>query len=183
MGFRRINEGEAIVAAFHSIHIYEVQGFTVDEGTVLVTHGAIFETPYAVAVGTSVNQLSRALVGDNFEDDEAGWVKEHRCTPPFVLVHFGPTSQHSCTSGHVKEEESALVTLDSFDTAKIELRSLESRVLPSLVTALTCAFSSTENHIRFRALSREVFGLTPDNAVLHDVRFELKGSAYVFSFN
>jgi hypothetical protein len=179
IGFRRIDEGELIVAAFHSIHVYEVQGFTVDKETVLVTHGAISGTAYTVAVGSSVNQLSRALVGDDLVADEVAWVKEHWCIPPYVLVHFGPTSQHSCGSGHIKEEESTLVTFDSFASAKAELRSLESRVLPSLVTALTCAFSSSENHIRFQAVSREVFGITPDGVVLHDIRFELKASAYV----
>lgn len=179
MGFRRIAEGELIVAAFHSLHVYEAQGFTVDQATALSARGAVSGTVYTVAVGSSVNELSRALVADDFAADDVAWAKEHRCTPPYVLVHFGPTAQHSCVSGHIKEEGSSLTTFDSFAAAKVELRSIESRVLPSLVTALTCAFSSLENHVRFRAVSREVFGLTPDGVVLHDVRLEAKASAYV----
>src|SRR5207253_2980240 len=122
---------------------------------------------------------ARALVADDFTDDEQAWAREHQCTPPYVIVHFGPTAQHSCTEGHVKYEQSRLEKFDAFPLAKEELRSTENKVLPSLITALSCAFSSPEDRVRFRAVARTVFGLTPTGAILHDVQFELTGSGYV----
>jgi hypothetical protein len=179
MGFRRIAEGEQIVAAFHSLHVYEVQGFTVNDHTLVSTRAEVSGAACSIAVGSSVNELAKALVADNFADDEEAWAKEHRCTPPYVVVHFGPTVQHSCAEGHVKEEQSGLATFDAFPLAKEELRSIENKVLPSLITALNCVFSSPESHARFRAVDRTVFGLTPEGATLHDLRFEFKASGYV----
>src|SRR5690349_15312342 len=120
IGFRQFAEGEVVVAAFHSIHVYYVQGFTVDQGTVLSSQAHVSGTAYTVAAGSSVNELTQRLLGNDLVNDEAAWAKEQRCTPPYVIIKFGPTAQHSCARGHIQRDESSLTTYDCFAEAKEE---------------------------------------------------------------
>jgi hypothetical protein len=135
---------------------------------------------YTGALGKRVNALALALSShDRFTDDEEAWAKEQKCTPPYVLVQFGPSKQHSCTGGHIKDEGPSLTTYDCFSSARDELRANETKVLPSLISALTCRFgSAVDTPVRFRPIDKEFFGLTTGNRVLHDIRFESKISAY-----
>jgi hypothetical protein len=143
MGFRELAEGEQVVAAFYSVHVYGVQGLTVDDDTVLPFQGEVSGAGYTGALGKRVNALALALSShDRFTDDEEAWAKEQKCTPPYVLVQFGPSKQHSCTGGHIKDEGPSLTTYDCFSSARDELRANETKVLPSLISALTCRFGS-----------------------------------------
>ena len=141
MGFKPIPAGETIEAEFHSLHVFEVRGFTVKDGGVVSHSASVSGTDYTLAVGGSVNDVYRSIVGDIFTQDEEAWAKEHGCTPPYAVVHFGPTSRHAVTQGHAKPEGGGIVTYDLFGAAKKELRRLE-EALPSIEMALVCAFSS-----------------------------------------
>ncbi len=179
MGFRPIGENESITAVFHSLHVYEVQGFTMSNESLINFGGHISEFSYEVAVGNNVNELSKILVGDDLAEDEAAWLKENQSTPPYVIIHIGPTSKHSCATGHIKMEGSNITTFETFTAAKAELKNIEQKVLPSVIAALTCSFNADDNHVKFRQLSREVFGLTPTGSVVHDVRIDFNASGYV----
>lgn len=178
LGFRQIGGNATISAAFHSIHIYEVQGFTVDEEALSSMKGMISGASYEVAVGSSINETCRKLLDDDLADDETAWEKEHRCTPPYVLIHFGPTRPYSCTKGQIDEEKSTITTFDCFIEAREELRAVEAKVLPSLVSSLTCAFGSSDKYVRFRAVAKEVFGVTSNGTVVHDIWFVMNASGY-----
>lgn len=181
MGFRRIAEGEHIVASFYSVYVYEVQGFTVDDNPILQFRGQVSGTGYEIALGTSMNKLTQALAlsDDQFTDDEQAWATANKCTPPYILIQIGPSTQLTCASGHIKEEGSKLVTYDCFSSARDELRATEAKVLPSLVSALTCRFSSIDHPVHFRRVDKVLFGITTTNRILHDTRFEVKASLSV----
>ena len=64
MGYRALSETESIAARFHCLHGYEVRGFTLEEA-LLPIHSGMIAGQYRMAVGASVNAVSRALVGDD----------------------------------------------------------------------------------------------------------------------
>lgn len=178
MGFRRRLPEESIAAEFHSLVVYEVQGINL-ENDVLEIDGAVGDAPYKLALASSINAACRKLLSDDLSDDEDQWKAEHKCTPPFILIHIGPTTRHSMTGDYLKVEPSSTVTYEGFIPARIELRGLETAILPSVMSALTCAFSTFENSVKFRKLTRQVFGRTPERGILHDFGIEFSGSAYV----
>ncbi len=114
-------------------------------------------------------------VQDNYADSEEDWQKEHNCTPPYLIVHFGPTAEHEFTGSHAKEEGRTITTYDSFPVARAELKTIEDTVLPSLLSALACSFSSNDQPIRFVPTDHTFFGVTPDSRTVLD--FRLLGSA------
>jgi hypothetical protein len=176
MGFRKIAADEPVVASFHSLHVYAVQGLMLEDAPIVPTRGSISGTAYAFALGNSVNAVTQELLADNLADDEAAWARENRCAPPYAVIHVGPTAVHTCADGHVKEEGTGIATLDAFSAAKAELRLLEDRVLPMLIKSLNCGFGAEDHRVRFANISREVFGLTPRGVVVHDIRFQIDAS-------
>ena len=178
VGFRPMEASDAFPATFSSITSFEVQGFTPETDDVKTLVGTVAGHSYRLAVGKSVNAVCRALVNDDLAAGEAEWAKEQRSTPPYVLVLLGPTSLHSCSSGHIKVNDASTTTYDGFPQARAELRSIEAKVLPGLVSALSFAFNGPDRAVKFRFLTRDAFGRTPDGRLVHDVRLELRASAY-----
>ena len=178
LGFRQMAPGETVAGVFNSLHAYEVQGFILEEGALPPVSGSIGDISYAVAVGSSLNEICRELTDDDFTDDEGVWRQEHNCSSPFLLIRFGPTREHSCTSGHVREEESGITTYDCFPGAREELKTQESRVLPSFISALASTFNVNGRSVRFRPVDRTVFGVTADGTVIHDIRLVMSATAY-----
>lgn len=117
------------------------------------------------------------MVGDILTQDEEAWEKERGCTPPYAVVHFGPTSRHAVTEGFAKTEGSEIITYDLFGAAKEELRRLE-EILPSIEMALVCAFSSERQSVQFKPVDRTMYGVTSNSATVHDIRFTGIASAY-----
>ena len=179
MGFQPISASEPIEASFHSLHVYAVKGITIQEGTVLTARDSVSGAPFAFAVGSSVNALCQSLLNDDLADDEVEWAKEHSVGPPYAIVHIGSTVPYSAKSGHVKVEGTGLTTFDAFSSAKVELATLEAQVLPSVITALHCAFSSEEHRVQFNHVVREVFGFTHSQTLVHDIRMLLSATVEV----
>jgi hypothetical protein len=178
MGFREMEAGESIVAAFHSLNVYEVRGFTLSDDAVVSSEGTVAGASYRMTVGSSVNAICRALFGDDFVEDEGQWAREHKCTPPYVVVHIGPTEVHACDSGFIKDEEAEVLVYNGFPRARGELHALEELVLPSVESALACVPWMEGHVVRFVPVSREAFGLTTDHTVVHDVRVVAKAEGY-----
>lgn len=179
MGFKPIAEGEPIEASFCSLHVFEVRGFTLKDGGALTHTAAVSGVQYRIGVGQSVNEACNALLGDVYTDDEDNWAKDHKCTPPYVIVLFGPTTQHRAMSGHAKAEGNQIVTYDAFPAAKEELRQFENAALPSLEMALACVLSARGHAVELLPVDRTAFGTTPANATVNDVRITGSGEAYV----
>ncbi|MHB1334152.1 MAG: hypothetical protein ACYCY1_16300 [Sulfuriferula sp.] len=176
IGFSRANPDDVPSAEFHSLHTFEVVGLTLETGTLIEAQGVISGVPYHVALGTSVNAIARQLVSDDLTDDEEQWLAEHKCSPPFLMLHVGPTARHAMTGTYIKIEESRVTTHEGFLPARAELKMLESGILPNVLSALTCEFSRFHSSVKFKRVTRDVFGITPDGKTLYDFGIELRGS-------
>lgn len=178
MGFARIASQAPIVAAFYSLHVFEVRGFSAKDVGIVSSEGSVSGVPFKIAIGHSLNEACLAVTGDSYTDDEENWREKKKCTPPYVLVQIGPTDAHQATTGYVKVEADSTITYDSFPIARRELRDLEAKALPSLELGLACAFNSDGHGVSFAHVDRVAFGLTPDGLTIHDLRVTGTASAY-----
>lgn len=139
MGFRRATESQPVAGSFYSINVYAIRGITLDADALAISKGSIGDATYSLAVGSKLNSLAQVLLGDDFVDDEVSWANEKKCSQPYAMILVGPTKEHVSNSAYIKEEGENLATLDSFSAAKAEVRELESRVIPQVVTSLKLA--------------------------------------------
>jgi hypothetical protein len=179
MGLQRLPSGHRLPAVFHSLHIYEVRGFTLEAPSLEPISGTVAGFAYTLSIGSSVNAICRRVVQDNYADSEEEWQKNRQCTPPYLIIHFGPTAEHESIVSHVKEEGRTITTYNSFPSARVELKTAEAKVLPSLLSALACRFASNDRPIRFVPTDQAFFGITPDGRTVLD--FRLSGSVSVYA--
>lgn len=179
MGFRRPREAEKLSAQFSCVYAYEVQGISQTAGLLITDAGSIDGVDYRVAVSDSLNAAAKHVADDDFADDEPAWVKEHKCAPPYLLVHVGPTTVHEMTGDFLKEESFGLQTYDAFIPARQELRDMEAKVVPRLLSALSCVFGSLGNPVRFRELERAVAGKSPTGVTVFDFGLEFRAELQV----
>lgn len=179
MGFKPIPKGAAISARFHAVHVLAIEGITADPDTSAQVRAEVHGVSFQLAVGASLNATARHLLDDDYAEDEAAWTKEHSCSPPYALVHLGPTAAFTCTSGHAQEREGAILTYDAFSPAKEELRAAAETVLPSVITALACTLSSPQHRVRLTKVDSVVFGRTDAGATVQDIRVTMSATATV----
>jgi hypothetical protein len=178
LGFEAQEGYESVEAAFFTLAVYEVRGFTLRSGDTATHQFTIRDERCVVGVGNSVNEVCRALTDDDYHDDEAEWAKLKKATPPFVIVQFGPTRRHVASAPRVRLDGELLLTYDAFGAAKSELAALEGALLPSIETALHGIFGGARSVV-FRPIDTTRYGLTPDGKTLIDLRVDFKASAYV----
>lgn len=179
MGFRPLSEPASIAAKFHALHVYEIRGFIVDDASLPARAGVISGRPYQLAVGGSVNAVCRTLIDDDLADSEEEWQKEHKCTPPYLVVHLGPTEEHSFAGTHAKVDEPTINTYDGFPQARAQLHAWGQEVLPSLLAGLVSSFSLQEPSAKFVPTDRAFYGTTNEGRTVLDTRVIVSGSAYV----
>jgi len=179
MGFQDEVAAGSIEASFTSITVFEACGIVVAEGVTETTSGQAAGVDYRVAVSASVNSACQALVADDFEESEDAWRAGVKSNGPFALIAVGPTSPVACTAGRSKREpDGTLVTYDCFAKARAELQALEKRLMPPVVSALTCAFNTPDRYVFLKKLTRTSFGRTSDLTVIQDVYVEIRAEGY-----
>lgn len=179
MGYEPIPAGEKIEAWFHSLHAFEIRGLIAPESDIVAAKANIDGTDYDIAIGRSVNVICQAILHDDYTEDESAWAKEHRCSPPYAVVHFGPTAMHSMSKGHRMLHGREIVTYDAFPLAREELRVIELKALPSIEMALACAFSDGTHEVQVRLVDKTMCGLTSENVTVHDLRLTMNATAHV----
>jgi hypothetical protein len=177
MGLQPRSPGHSLAAAFHSLHVYEIRGVTLEAPSLEPISGMVAGLAYTLSVGSSINAVCRRLVQDDYAESEEAWQVEHKCAPPYLIIHLGPTTEQESTGSHAKDEGRAITTYDSFPAARAELKAIEDKVLPPLLSAFACSFSSHPQDVHFVPTDRIVFGITPDNRTIHD--FRLSASAFM----
>src|SRR5688572_14615170 len=100
MGYRRRRDDENISASFSGTFAFQVLGLSVAENCIVEAAGRIAGFDYRLALADSLNAAARRIADDDFADDEAAWVAERNCAPPYVLVHIGPTAMHVMTGDY-----------------------------------------------------------------------------------
>lgn len=178
MGLRPLSPSRPLAAVFHSLHVYEVRGFTLEAPSLEPISGSVAGFAYTLSVGSSVNAICLRIVQDDYANSEEEWQKERKCTPPYLVVHLGPTTKHESIVSHAKEEGRTITTYNSFPAARAELKVLEDKVLPPLLSALACSFSTNDPAVRFLPIDRAAFGITPDGHTVHDFRLQASASMY-----
>lgn len=179
MGFRRLHETEKFSAQFSCVYAFEVQGISPSTGMLVTDDGAIEGIRYRIAVSDSLNEGAKYVANDDFADDETTWVKEHKCTPPYLLLYIGPTSIHEMTGDFLKEDSSGLHTYEAFITARQELRDMEAKVVPRLLSALSCVFGNQRHPVKFRKLERAVAGKSHSGVTVFDFGLEFRAEMQV----
>lgn len=180
MGFKELVALGSIEASFTSVTAYEARGITVAEGVSEAVQARAAGAEYQVAISASVNLACQALVGDDFAESEEAWRKEVKSNGPFALIAVGPTEFFSCAPGRsMRAPDGSLVTYDCFPEARETLRSLERRVLPPVVAALTCALNQPDRFFQLKKLGRGSAGRTPELTTVQDIRMEFRAEAYV----
>lgn len=179
MGFTRIPVDGALSAAFHALHVFSVQGFTVSGGQVVVKSGRAAGVEYTVGCGASLNAVCHALLGQQFTEDEVGWAQTRGANSPYLVVHLGPTVIHTATQGFVRNEAGDIISYDTFGQAREELHRLEERALPPIEMALSVAFAGVTPPVRILPSDVARFGLTAEGVTVHDFRFT--GSATLYT--
>lgn len=178
MGFPRLGGSETISARFHSLHVFEVRGFTLEEPSLPIRSGRIGGRNYELGVGSSVNAVCRSLVQDDLADSEQEWQQEHQCTPPYVVVHLGPTKEYLFSGTHAKIETSMIHTYDGFSDARVELKAWDEDILPPLLAGLASSFSLHDPPVRLLPTDRAFYGITEEGLTVLDTRLVVSGSEY-----
>ena len=179
MAFRPISDGEIVTGIFHSINVYQVRGITTDTRTLGLHLGQVDEISYKVGVGSSMNSICQELLGADFAKDEDDWQKFTKSAPPYLAVIFGPTREYEASGRkYIESSDDEMVTYDSFHEAKAELKRQEDIVLPRLLPAFSCCFSSTDQPVRFLPIERAVAGKTGQGKTIYDIRITGSATAY-----
>ena len=179
MGFRRLREAEVLSASFSSVHAFEIQGISLSIEQIVAESGNIGGVHYRLAIADTLNLAAKTLVDDDFVEDETGWTAEHKCAPPYLLLHIGPTPTHLMTGQFLKEESDSLRTYDGFIPARRELREMEAKVIPSLITALSCTFGTLPNTVKFQELDHVVQGVSVDGVPVYDFGVSMRADLRV----
>ena len=174
LGFRAMDPEEEIRAAFYSIHIFEVQGLVTPRETIITQPVRTEEVSCRIAAGNSVNRLCQSIAGDDYTENESQWARDHKCTPPYVVVQLGPTRTHSCKQAFIKRHGSQLHTYDAFRDAHTELLTLEDQALPVVHTALVCSAAASGCPSSFKLVDCSRYGITTASETVFDVRLEFK---------
>jgi hypothetical protein len=179
MGFRRRRNNELLRTAFFSVHVFEVHGISPSFGSPIGSNGSVGGVEYRLALAATLNAAAQLVASDDFADDEPAWVAQRKSSPPYLLIHVGPTTTHEMTGDFLKEEPFGIQTYDAFIPARRELREMESKVIPSVLSALSCTFGTLPNPVRFHELERAVAGKTTEGKTVFDFGIEFNAELRV----
>ncbi|MFN0045476.1 MAG: hypothetical protein ACKVOS_03305 [Sphingorhabdus sp.] len=178
MGFEKARKNMALTAKFHGLHVFHIKGIRVDEGALIVQTYQLDGNAIQVGVGNSVNGICRKMLSDSYADNEDEWQKEKNCKPPYVVIHLGPTESHTQNLRHFRRDGKTVHTYDTFYDAKIEIKKLANKLLPSIVTSLSCSlFENGRPLPGLVQVDKTTFGITPSGETVLDMRLDLTASA------
>lgn len=179
MGYRRRRDNESLQTTFSSVHAFEVHGISPSFGLLIGFNGSVDGVDYRLALAETLNAAAQLIASEDFADDEPAWIAQRKCSPPYLLIHIGPTTTHEMTGDFLKEETFGIQTYDAFIPARREIREMEAKVIPSVLSALSCTFGTLPNPVRFRELERAVAGKTTDGKTVFDFGLEFRAEVRV----
>lgn len=179
MGFRDLIQKGELSVEFMSLTVYEARGIELPDGFVEVRKSKVAGVEYQVALSKAVNLGCLSLVGTEMTESEPEWLENFKTRGPFVLVVIRLAELVECEAGRMQRmPDGNIHTYDSFPLVREELRKLEERVLPPVISALTLALNDSEIFVTLRKLTRETLGWTLDGVMINDVRYEMSASAF-----
>ena len=184
MGCTRITEAEPLEAIFHCFSILQVQGFNTNGPSPTKVSGTVDGIFYEVAYGDDLNEIWRILLDSSFiagEDPKqefAAWMKENKCSPPFIVVHIDTKTPQLAKSGWYQENGEFIHTHNCFIEIIKKIHAQLQPALAKISAAINIAFFSETVPVRFRRIQNSLYGVTEDNRFVHEMRFSMSAKAY-----
>lgn len=180
MGFSEVIAQGDLAASFMSVTVYEARGIVVPDDVCEAKLARVAGTEYRIAITQSVNAGCQALIGDDYDESEPEFCQRVKSKGPYMLIAVGPTEFFECAAGRLmRHEDGSVTTYDSFPRVREALRSLEQRVIPPVLAAMTCALNKPDRYVSLRRLEQASSGRCQDGTRLHDMRLEGKAEVYV----
>ena len=174
LGYKKRDSTETIEAAFTSVTVYSIVGFTAPPDTQVCVSGQVDGIAYRLAVVTAINAGTQLLVEDNWADNPQAWMREKNVNPPFLLVQLGPLPSANASGFYAQAgEDGRLLTYEAFLPVRRELRRQESIVLPAVTAGMTSAFSGFQQRLRLRKIDTATAGWMPDGRWVTDIGVEI----------
>jgi len=174
MGFESIPESEKIEAYFKSLKIYQVKGLDFDKSSPLSPNLLKqISDNFSFSIGTSVNELCKTLLNDDFVDDEEKWESKNNVKPPYLMVLTQLNEVSICEQGFWQHQNNNIITHNCFSQTKQEVQEIVQKEISKLITSLTITFSSFSESIFFSCIYETVFANTNYNKYLVDKRFNI----------
>lgn len=134
-----------------------------------------------VAIAQSINEASKLLTGDVFDDYEDKWVLDKKANPPYLLIYFRENVTRELRGGYRQEKDGVIYTYDAFPEGKKEIRDWENDDIPGIVTSLTVNLSTPDRLVDLIPVGSIEFGTTNEGAKIFDLKISGSASAYVSS--
>lgn len=174
MGFTEIPSGTKLEVYFNSAILYHIEGIIINDLLPESIRDLIYKhSDFSFAFGNSINDIFKALFNEAFVENEDDWKKKNNANPPFFVVIFGIKDPLICESGYWKKEKESILTYDGFPKAKQSLKEVEQKIIPSLISSLTAKLSKIHYPIRFKLITRKVFGKTTEGENLSDIKLSM----------
>ncbi len=168
-----------ISSSFLSLTVYQARGLKVPVGYSSASSGTAAGAGFRVAIAESVNAGSQLLSGQDFAEQEAVWAKDASRRGPYVLIGVGPTEFFDCEAGPVRRGvDGSISSLDGFPSMRAEIARLRNRVIPPVLSAMTCALNRPDHYVGLRMLDSASIGKCADGTLVHDYAFETKIEGY-----
>ncbi|WP_320196565.1 hypothetical protein RMR10_025210 (plasmid) [Agrobacterium rosae] len=177
MGYSKLEEGESLHSRFYRLLVYHVEGFATDLPIVGPLNHVLDGQSFVLAIGKSVNNVSRALADEELVEDEDEWRKGNATIGPYLVLKIGPTNEYATTATHVRKVGNEIWTNGGFEEAGKELDKLQNRTASIIISSLTAAFSS--NQTAFRSIEAVNYGIARSGERVRDMRFSMSAYAIV----
>jgi len=179
-GFAPITDDAPISATFSRVEVFRARGFTLDDDVIIIRRSERLRgVRFNLAIGNSLNKICRELIDDDFSPDEPKWLKDNSTSPPFLVVHQGPTEVCTSSAGHWGRFDGHLVTYGAFSELRAKLRKEAARLIPQLLSSMTSNFFHLPEHVRFDSIYADTVARTTSGEQLTDMTMEAKADIFV----
>lgn len=180
MGFDKYPQGVTVKAKFHCIKIMQVNGLAWTNLRSRFRRIELEGCSVTISIGNSINRMCDYVLGDRFTDDEQKWANEKSCSPPYVMLFFSldEFSQRIASWHFTKGDE--IHTYQTFSSEKLDIKKLEAKIVPRIITSLSCALgSASAEPVALSPVDIAYFGTTPDGTTVHDISFDMNAKLTV----
>ncbi len=174
MGYAEHSEEDCLEILFGAIQVFSLKGLQFEhECKGQVTEVTAIGKNCTVAIGESINELSKALVGEVYvEENEEEWIAERKLNPPFLAVYFRERKWSKLRGGFRKEADGDIYLYDGFSEEKKEIRNWRESQLPNIVISLVLQLSTKDVPVELVPAHESIFGKTKDGTTVFDIQLK-----------
>ena len=181
MGFRRMADDERVTCAFHSVTVISALGFSIADD---VLTDVVAEAPlpklaghpdgvvrYRIIVASSLARAVESALQDDFAGADE-WQEERKASPPFVIIHIGPTEPVTSEKAYIKDAgaEGNIATYEAFLDVRQRLRRQRETAIAASIMALSASFATFHREVTFRVVDTIVAGRQTSGKWVTDIQ-------------